>query len=186
MVSAQRSSAPPGAQLYGLRLAPGAAPDPRALQDATHSTDADPQVLLSRLTAALTHDTGAEDALTGLALAPDVAGAARLAGVSLRSLQRVLERAALPQPRFWSQLARARRAGRALLSSTPLIEIAADHGYSDQAHFTREMRRWFTVTPQAARNCASFAAQITALGYGDQPGGTGVHSSTQNPSVSAT
>jgi AraC-like DNA-binding protein len=35
-----------------------------------------------------------------------------------------------------------------------LAEAAAAAGYADQAHFTRQLRRWFGVSP--ARGLASF------------------------------
>ena len=55
-------------------------------------------------------------------------------------------------PQYWTSLYRARLAGRALVEGKmPISEIAFASGFADQAHLTREMNRWFGVTPAALR-----------------------------------
>ncbi len=44
----------------------------------------------------------------------------------------------------WLQI---QQAAKALTETTNLAEIAAQAGFSDQAHFTRRMVEWFGVTP---------------------------------------
>lgn len=45
------------------------------------------------------------------------------------------------------QWARLKTAARALMDGAGLAEAAAAAGYADQAHFTRQLRRWFGVSP---------------------------------------
>ena len=52
------------------------------------------------------------------------------------------------------QWGRLKTAARALMDGAGLAEAAAAAGYADQAHFTRQLRRWFGVSP--ARGLASF------------------------------
>jgi AraC-like DNA-binding protein len=51
------------------------------------------------------------------------------------------------------QWARLKTAARALMDGAGPAEAAAAAGYADQAHFTRQLRRWFGVSP--ARGLAS-------------------------------
>jgi len=51
------------------------------------------------------------------------------------------------------QWARLKTAARALMDGAGPAEAAATAGYADQAHFTRQLRRWFGVSP--ARGLAS-------------------------------
>ena len=55
-------------------------------------------------------------------------------------------------PSFWRQLLRARRAANNLITKEQsLVELATAHGYADQAHFSRDIKRWFGQTPSAIR-----------------------------------
>ncbi|MBK9617544.1 MAG: helix-turn-helix domain-containing protein [Uliginosibacterium sp.] len=53
-------------------------------------------------------------------------------------------------PGYWKQLARTRRAARALAGSATLADIAFAHCYADQAQMSRDFQRWFGVTPDLA------------------------------------
>ena len=65
--------------------------------------------------------------------------------------RRLLSQTGRP-PRFWRQLHRARRAALTLLSgTTPLRDAAQELGYADQAHMSRDIRRWFNITPGELR-----------------------------------
>lgn len=69
-----------------------------------------------------------------------------------RSLRRKLVQATGAPPRYWQGLIRARKVARAVSQSDhPLVAIAADHGFADQAHMSREIRRWFGCTPMTLR-----------------------------------
>ncbi len=77
-------------------------------------------------------------------------------GMSSRTLRRHMTALTGASPQFWVALHRARLAGRALVNGNmPISDIALTAGYSDQAHLTRELRRWFGVTPAAMRRDAT-------------------------------
>jgi len=83
---------------------------------------------------------------------------------SERSLRRKLVQTTGASPKFWQRLARVRKAGMAISRSDhPLAAIAADYGFSDQAHMNREIRRWFGCTPMMLRaNREQAFARLTA------------------------
>ena len=55
-------------------------------------------------------------------------------------------------PSFWRQLLRAREAAYQLITDEQsLAELAVNQGYADQAHLSREIRRWFGKTPGVIR-----------------------------------
>jgi AraC-like DNA-binding protein len=144
-----------GDRFRGLRLRPGVSVDETALLTLWRNSQ----------------DFGAVARNAGefMHLEPDVAealdaiGADRTApselGVSARTLQRLLERTTGRSPGYWRQLARVRRAGRAASRGARLSEVAAEHGYADQAHMTRDMRRWLGVSPSRLK-CGSIVAEL--------------------------
>jgi AraC-like DNA-binding protein len=72
--------------------------------------------------------------------------------LSERSIRRHLARTTGAPPRYWKGLARARHAARALVfSHSQPADIAAHYGFADQAHMSREIRRWFNCTPMMLR-----------------------------------
>jgi AraC-like DNA-binding protein len=110
-----------------------------------------------------------------------VVGASGDLGLSVRSLQRLFRDKGLPPPDYWRLLARVRRAAALLGGPLPLAVIAADCGYSDQAHLTRAMVRWIGKTPgQLRRDDAtrSLLAQ-PALGNWSEGVATGEQISTR-------
>lgn len=86
-------------------------------------------------------------------------------GVSVRSLQRLLKSETGMSPSVWLALARARKAARALLQNDSLSETAYVAGYSDQAHLTREMNRWFAQTPVQIRTNPEMHSCLLETGY---------------------
>ncbi len=149
-----------------------------------HSIYAEPQLPWARLFAARLGDRrlmggGAE--LLALADRPVIA-----AGDGMASrLRALIENAAPDQgPRDWAkawnlspsrfralcvdllgappvrlrQWARLKEAARALMAGAAPAEAAAVAGYADQAHFTRQLRRWFGVSP--ARGLASLRLSV--------------------------
>ncbi len=95
-----------------------------------------------------------------------VGDAAAMLGVRLRSLQRVLKRETGQAPVFWLRLARARQALARLGHAGALADLACDAGYADQAHMTREFRRWFGTTPHRIRADAGWVTRNFVAGYG--------------------
>lgn len=163
------SRAPRGAKVQGIRLAPGWQVSPQALRELQARSPDDPGDIARALPDICTPQPEAQTVLRALGMADisTVARAARHCGISTRSLQRILRQADLPAPVFWLQLARARRAGRALLSDDPLAEIAAGGGFSDQAHMARALGHWFGAPPRRLRADPAFTRQIAGLGFGD-------------------
>lgn len=97
---------------------------------------------------------------------PTVQRAADELGVSLRTLQRLVKTETTLYPGFWHALARIRRAGRSLPNYTSLSDAAQDLGFSDQAHLTREMTRWFDMTPKKLQTDDELISLLKEPGYG--------------------
>lgn len=110
-------------------------------------------------------DVRLAEALASLSENPSVAAASRRLGVSERSLERLVTAATGRPPGFWKNLARVRRTAGALTDGRPLSEIAADHGYADQAHMTREFARWFGISPARFRDSPDWLARVREPGY---------------------
>jgi transcriptional regulator GlxA family with amidase domain len=106
-----------------------------------------------------------DEALTALARHDEVAAAARSVGVSVRTMERHVGRSSQRRPAYWKQLARVRRAAHALSGSQSLASIAAACGFADQAHMTREFRRWFNLVPKALRREPNLLRILQASGY---------------------
>ncbi len=82
---------------------------------------------------------------------PGIATAAKLSSTSVRTLQRLLDRAGTNYSRVVDEL-RLMVAKRHLLEGDePLAEIARQVGYADPAHFTRAFRRWTGERPSSFR-----------------------------------
>ncbi|MEB3034433.1 AraC family transcriptional regulator [[Mycobacterium] nativiensis] len=75
---------------------------------------------------------------------PDLAAALAVSPQRLRSLARRELGMPLTRWRIWVRL---RRAVEALQAGVPLAEAAVGAGFSDQAHFTRQMREMLGLTP---------------------------------------
>ncbi|MBI2240727.1 MAG: helix-turn-helix domain-containing protein [Magnetospirillum gryphiswaldense] len=169
-----------GTVYHGFRLRPGAIIDEQSLLALGRVTpEADPSRILDWLNSHSRMEVMVEDALAHLAQDRMPADAS-----AQRRLERVLKKATGRPPMFWRGLARVRRAARLLTGDNDLAALAADAGYADQAHLTREMRRWFGVTPKALRDDGALLALVCQSGYGEPP--TGEHISTKTPSRSAT
>ena len=157
----------PGDRAVGVRLRPGAQMDERALlalvQAGERSGDAD---LLDAVGAAARLDARVAEALDCLREAPSLPLARARLGVSSRSLERLLSAQTRRGPLWWRSLARARRCARALAGEAPLAALAADHGYADQAHMTRDLRRWFGVPPTRLRAMPGLLAPLASSGHG--------------------
>jgi AraC-like DNA-binding protein len=156
-----------GDQAMGVRLRPGAQFEERALLallgDREGLDDAD---LLAAVDAATRLDARVAEALACLAEGPALPLAQARLGVSARSLERLLSARTQRGPLWWRNLARARRCTRALAGDAPLAALAADHGYADQAHMTRDLRRWFGASPSRLRAMPSMLEALASSGHG--------------------
>jgi len=159
-----------GQCFWGYRLHPGALVDEGALLGAIEQTQPrDPHDALALVDALVRVDSRVEDALDSLKRCPCVASAARQLGVSERSLQRLVTSSTGRAPGYWKNLARVRRAAQ-VLSATwpdapPLAQLAADHGYADQAHMSRAFRHWLGCTPSALLASPTLRELVRASGY---------------------
>lgn len=146
-----------GTEIIGFRLRPGEIPC-RDLLDAV--ADA-PDKAAQTLDTALGPPGELTEAIEALSLPGSTALAvAATLGVSSRTMQRRFRACGLPPPEFWRLLGRARRCARRLGEPAPLADVAGDSGYSDQAHMTRELLRWFGLTPRALRRMPQERALI--------------------------
>jgi AraC-like DNA-binding protein len=75
----------------------------------------------------------------------------RVSGASTRNLSRLFHEAVGMAPKRFTRIVRAQAALRRLAEAPPpdLNELAAELGYADQAHMTREVRWASGVTPKA-------------------------------------
>jgi len=157
----------PGDRATGVRLRPGARFDERALLALARAREGgDDDDLLEAVGAATRLDARVDEALACLRDAPSLPLAQARLGVSARSLERLLSPRTGRGPLWWRSLARARRCARGLAGATPLAALAADHGYADQAHMTRDLRRWFGHAPTRLRMMPSLLQALSSSGYG--------------------
>ncbi|TVR93223.1 MAG: AraC family transcriptional regulator [Spirochaetaceae bacterium] len=139
---------PQGAELVGYRFAPGTELPEAALNELAHEPGEDPDFTITKVLDAVSCDSRVAEALLSVAeLSLSIENTAGSLGVSRRTLERLLLRYTGRPPVFWSQLARVRAAARALVSGIDPVELAYQVGYSDQAHMSRAVKRWFGVSP---------------------------------------
>jgi AraC-like DNA-binding protein len=76
---------------------------------------------------------------------------ARAAGITARSLERQFERWVGLSPKRYARVVRFHRAAGALIATpdVPVAALAADHGYCDQAHLTRDFTAFTGWAPRA-------------------------------------
>jgi len=162
---------PQGAELVGYRFAPGAELSgaelsAAALQSLLHDRSDDPDFTIARVADAVVCDPQVTDALSAVAALPlSVEATAGALGVSRRTLERLLLRHTGKPPVFWSQLARVRAAARAVVTGQSQAELAYQAGYSDQAHMSRAVRRWFGVSPTELLHRPDLTEQLYVPGY---------------------
>ena len=156
-----------GQTVSGCRLRPGASLTPGAFTAFKRETVDLDQLIESEM--ALDGEIGdVIDALT--ACDASSRRTARLAGVTQRTLQRRFRSLGLPAPDYWRLLGRARRAAGTLACGVPLADLACMHGFSDQAHMTREFVRWFGATPAQLRKNTVLLDDLRQPGLGNWTG----------------
>lgn len=154
-------------QFKGFRFHPAVRIDEANLLAAFEAFDGNEstQQLLARLDEFVHLDINLIEVLETLANTFRKVDTARQLGVSERTLERLVKKATGQKPLFWKSLARARRTARQLNCQQPLAELAADNGYADQAHMTREFRKWFGTTPKDFLHRPDLCALINEAGY---------------------
>ena len=155
-----------GDDFIGYRLKPGTSIDEAGLLAAVGEKSLPPDEIYSLLERYTTRAERLHEALACLASdVADIASAAAQLGVTSRALQRLVLRETGRSPVYWLQLARVRRAGRAVFGTKPLAEIAFEHGYADQAHMSRAFRRWLGSSPAALQKDIQQARALLEPGY---------------------
>lgn len=164
---ALEATAGPGDRFLGWRLHPAAVIDTERLIHAVSqraSLDNDDVARLLGDNVRLDHRLA--DVLAGLAMTCRVGDAARSLGASPRTLERMTSAGTGRRPAYWKSLARVRRAAAALDDTRiTLADLAAEHGFADQAHMTREFRAWFGLSPRRFRDRRDLVTQVRAPGY---------------------
>lgn len=157
---------PQGAELVGYRFVPGAQLPESALQSLLSDRSDDPDFTIARVADAVVCDPRVSDALSAVAALPvRVEETASALGVTRRTLERLLLRHTGKPPVFWSQLARVRAAARGVVAGQSQAELAYQAGYSDQAHMSRTVRRWFGVSPTELLHRTDLTEQLYVPGY---------------------
>ncbi|GAB2183419.1 helix-turn-helix domain-containing protein [Roseibium sp. LAB1] len=137
-----------GTRITGFRLRPGAV----VRDDVLQAIERDCERVEDILGNALDEANDLDEVIVALTLpGASIEKVSKGAGVSLRTLQRRFREQGLPPPEYWRLLARARRAAGFLATDLPLVEIASVCGFSDQAHMTRDLTRWFGGSPAQLR-----------------------------------
>ncbi len=155
-----------GAFLRGFRLRPGTIVQIAPLLQAVHPLECNDPGVLERIESFCTLPRNIDEALSclGTSRVHNPAEAARQLGVSPRTLQRTLA-PTRRTPAAWLALARARRAARQISPFSPLANTALACGFSDQAHMSREFRRWFGISPTRLPARSDIRRQLDQPGY---------------------
>ncbi len=168
----------------GFRLLPGVRIDEAKLLASLEGEELSPQQICDRLQVFTHRCRSVAEALDCLAFeASTIAQAASMLGVGQRSLQRLLTRETGRSPVFWLQLARVRKAARALRAGTSFADFSLSMGYADQAHMCRDFRRWLGITPMRLTASTSHKEQLAHAGYASP---IGVQIDTRKPFSSLT
>jgi AraC-like DNA-binding protein len=93
---------------------------------------------------------------------------AKLAHLSVRAFERRFTASFHLTPQKYLRALQMRMAARALVyTSTALSNVAADSGFSDQSHFSREFRRHFGCTPREYRQ--RYASENGGAAFSTKP-----------------
>ena len=165
--SAYMVTASPNQRMKGMRLQPGIEIRFSALARWLHNKNPVALFGSDQIDEFCIENTQLTVALDCLASGiPTVQCAANELGISVRSLQRIVKSGTQRSPHFWFSLARIRRAGRLLNHYDSLSEAAFVSGFSDQAHMTREMKKWFNTTPNLLKVDDEMRTLLCEPGYG--------------------
>lgn len=153
-------------RMVGLRMHPGVHIDAAALLAAVNTREPDIAFAEACIHEHVARAENVVEVLAELARPGiTIANAAPALGVSRRTLERLVVRETGRPPVFWSQLARVRRAARAVRGGDPLAQIAFVHGFTDQAHLARQFRRWLGATPRSLREPSPLDVALAQSGY---------------------
>lgn len=149
----------------GYRLAPGSNLDTKFFKSL--DVENGPESIGSVLESFVSIKKSVAESIACLSNTKSCKEAAKLLGLSDRTLQRTVLLHTGQKPIFWRRLARARKACKLILNGSVLLETAHALEFSDQSHMTREMQRWFNLTPSEIADIDSdhWIWQIFENGY---------------------
>ena len=154
-----------GDQLEGFRLYPHIRVDQSGLLKSLSGGETRAQIM-DRIEDFSMSQARVKDALSGLEQSDlSIKRIAKLLGVQMRSLQRMLAKETGRSPIWWARLARVRKAAN-LESGMALADIAYLSGFSDQAHMSREFQHWFGTAPRAVFADPTWKNAHLVAGYG--------------------
>ncbi len=152
--------------MMGYRLRPGTLIDEIGLLGAVKQFEAGQGQVEELLEEFCCHSDRTEQALSCLSAgSPDMNEVAKDLGMSVRSLQRLVQKNTGKTPGFWMGLARVRRAARQVTKGFSLAQIAIDLGYADQSHMSRDMKRWLGASPGKIKTFPQIVEQLQQPGY---------------------
>ncbi len=173
-----------GDRYCGFRLLPGTRIDEGKLLASLSGREFLQEEICDRLQVFTRRSRSVAEALECLAFeANNIPHAAAILGVSPRSLQRLLKQETGRPPVFWLQLARVKKTALALETVGSFAELSISMGYADQAHMSRDFRRWLGITPAKLKTSSSHRQQLANAGYASP---IGVQISTRKPFASLT
>ena len=160
---ARAISLPAKSSFFGVRLRPGATFREKELEEIRPGDE--PELLLRAIEDLVEWNDEIFECLQLITQdGKSLQATARMAGISLRTMQRLFREKTGYTAAWWRSLARARLAAQLVvegrLRDTSLADAAFEAGYADQAHMTREFRRWFSSSP--AQLSASDLSAITS------------------------
>lgn len=157
----------PDTRMRGIRLRPGVQIDEDRLNRWLSTNRLEKMFLADQIDEFCYQSASLTEALDCIASeVSTVSCVAKQLGVSTRSLQRVVKRETGMTPAFWLALARARKTARALLDDNDLSSVAVDFGFADQSHMSREIKRWFNLTPMQLKSSKDMDVLLTDQGFG--------------------
>lgn len=163
-VSAYSVTLKKSTELFGFRLAPGTLVNEPLLTSFVNCMNNNLD-FSDHLEEFCSLNLSVSEALDGLNSGfQDISVIAKGLGVSVRTLQRYVKNNTGESPQFWISLVRARRCGRMLSKAVSLADCAIESHYSDQAHMTREIKRWFGCTPLSIQS-GLLKSELLLSGY---------------------
>jgi len=157
----------PNTRMRGIRLRPGVQIDQNRLNQWLCSNNLEKLFLKDQIDEFCFQNACLAEALDCIESdITSVSSVAKQLGISTRSLQRLIKTQTGMTPTFWLALARARKTARALLVSNDLNDVAFNFSFADQAHMSREIKRWFNLTPLQIKSSKDMGALLTEQGYG--------------------
>jgi AraC-like DNA-binding protein len=153
----------------GYRFTPGTCFDDKVLLKQIDGANLEDKVTTQIAINECVHiDPRVAEALGALACEPTLKAVRQQLGVGERTLQRLLSTSTSRTATYWKRLARWRQSAYQLATDaeTPLLQVAADHGYFDQAHMNLEFRRWLGISPSAFQSNPALCRLARDSGFG--------------------